>query len=96
MSLKLKRIHVILIAIGIILLIPLVAMQFTNEVDWSVVDFLLMGSLLIGTGLLCELVLRKVKNVNHRIVICIAILIILFLLWAELAVGVFNSPIAGS
>jgi hypothetical protein len=37
---------------GLILLIPLVAMQFTNEVNWSVTDFILMGSLLFGTGTL--------------------------------------------
>ncbi len=96
MSLKLKRIHVIFIAIGIILLIPIVAMQFTSEVNWSLFDFLVMGSLLLGTGLLCELILRKVKNANQRIIFCVVILILLFLLWAELAVGIFGSPIAGS
>ena len=96
MSLKLKRMHFILIAAGIILLIPLAAMQFTNEVNWTLGDFLVMGSILLGTGLLCELILRKVKNANQRIVFCIVILILLFLLWAELGVGIFGSPIAGS
>jgi hypothetical protein len=42
------------IALGtaFILLLPLVAMQFTDEVDWGVADFVLAGALLGGTGLL--------------------------------------------
>jgi hypothetical protein len=37
------------------------AMQFSNNVNWKVLDFAMMGALLFGTGLLCELVLRKLK-----------------------------------
>jgi hypothetical protein len=55
-----------------------------------------MGVLLFGTGLACELVLRKVKKPVHRLLVCGAILFALFLVWAELAVGIFGSPFAGS
>jgi len=71
-------------------------MQFTNEVDWSARDFVIMGVLLFGTGLLCELVMRKVKSVQNRILICAALVFVFLLVWAELAVGVFGSPFAGS
>lgn len=71
-------------------------MQFTNEVAWSVIDFVVAGILLLGTGLAIEFVLRKVKNINHRIIICILILLALLLLWLELAVGLFGTPIAGN
>jgi hypothetical protein len=71
-------------------------MQFTNEVNWDLSDFVVMGVLLLGTGLLCELVLRKVKKTEHRVLICGALLIALFLIWAELAVGIFGTPFAGS
>ena len=71
-------------------------MQFTNEVDWDVFDFAVMGVLLFGVGLLSELVLRKVKPLRNRIIICGAILVAFFLIWAELAVGIFGSLIAGS
>lgn len=93
---KNKRLIIIISAVFILLLIPLIAMQFTNEVDWNIFDFAIMGVLLTGTGLLCELALRKVKSVQNRIIICAAILFILFLIWAELAVGIFGTPFAGS
>lgn len=91
-----KRLVGIMTAVTLLLMIPFVAMQFTSEVDWSLSDFVIMGVLLYGTGLLCELVLRKVKKMQHRLIICGLILAALFLLWAELAVGIFGSPIAGS
>ena len=76
-------------------MLPL-AMQFTNEVNWDLRDFVVMGVLLLGTGLMCELVLRKVKQTQHRVAICAALVVALFLVWAELAVGIFGTPFAGS
>lgn len=90
-----KRLIGILIAIGILLLIPLIAMQFTDEVNWTLYDFIVMGFLLIGTGLLCELVIRKVNKNYLRISLCFVLLLIFFLIWAELAVGIFGTPFAG-
>jgi hypothetical protein len=91
-----KRLVIILTSAGTLLLIPLIAMQFTNEVDWKLADFIIMGVLLFGTGLLCELILRKVKRIENRILLCGAVLLGLFLIWAELAVGIFGTPFAGS
>jgi hypothetical protein len=71
-------------------------MQFSNEVNWSLMDFVLAGILLFGTSLVIELVLRKVKSTKHRLLISGIILLLLFLLWAELAVGIFGSSIAGT
>ena len=96
MMTKNRRLTGILLTVAFLLSIPLVAMQFTNEVDWSAFDFAIAGVLLLGTGLACELVLRKVKKTDHRIAICAVILIALFIIWAELAVGIFGSPLAGS
>jgi hypothetical protein len=80
----------------VLLLLPLIAMQFTGEVKWSFFDFVAAGVLLYGTGLLCEVVLRKVKKMEHRVIICGVILLALLLIWAELAVGIFGTPFAGS
>ena len=91
-----KRLIGIVLAVALILLIPLIAMQFTNEVNWNLFDFVVMGSLLFGTGLMCELVIRKVKNKDYRIGILAVIVVALFLIWAELAVGIFGTPFAGS
>jgi hypothetical protein len=93
---KNKRFIFILLAAAILLLIPFIAMQFTDEVDWKITDFATMGVLLFGSGLLCELVMRSVLSVINRIVICVAILLVVFLIWAELAVGLFGTPFAGS
>lgn len=91
-----KRLTAILITVVLILSVPLIAMQFTNEVKWGVFDFIVMGILLLGTGLTCEFVIRKVKKLEHRILLIAAILVALFLIWAELAVGIFGTPFAGS
>jgi hypothetical protein len=65
-------------------------MQFTDEVNWTLPDFIAAAVLLPCTGLMCELVLRKVKKTKHRIAICLATLAMLLLIWAELAVGIFD------
>ena len=96
MTIQNKRLTGIAIAVAILLLIPLIAMQFSNGVKWSVSDFAAAGVLLLGTGLLCELVLRKVKKIRYRIAICGVILVALLLIWLELAVGIFGTPFAGS
>ena len=93
---KNKRLIGILLTATSILLLPLIAMQFTAEVDWDLFDFLVAGFLLYGTGLTIELVLRKVKDNQKRLILCAAILGVLFLVWAELAVGIFGTPFAGS
>lgn len=54
------------LATAFILLLPLVAMQITDEVAWGVADFVLAGVLLAGTGLLLELAARKPRNIAYR------------------------------
>lgn len=89
------RLIAILSVATCLLLLPLIAMQFSNEVNWKGGDFLIMGVLLYGTGLSCELVMRKVKGRGKRFLVCGIVLIMLFIVWAELAVGVFGTPLAG-
>ncbi|WP_298139358.1 hypothetical protein [Flavobacterium sp.] len=88
---KPKTFLILLSIVLLLILIPLIAMQFTNEVNWSVMDFVMAGILLFGTSLVIELILRKVKSTQHRILISGIILLLLFILWAELAVGIFGS-----
>jgi peptidoglycan/LPS O-acetylase OafA/YrhL len=91
-----KRLTGIVLTVALLLLVPFIAMQFTNEVNWSLFDFVVAGVLLLGTGLLCELVVRKVSKIEYRIAICVVLLIALLLIWLELAVGIFGTPFAGS
>ena len=93
---KNKRLIGIVVTVAFLLLIPLIAMQFTDEVNWSSLDFVTAGVLLLSTGLLCELVIRKIKNARYRIAICAVLLGALALIWIELAVGIFGTPFAGS
>jgi len=71
-------------------------MQFTEEVNWDLADFIVGGVLLLGTGLMCELAIRKISQIKYRIAVCVGILLALILIWAELAVGIFGTPFAGS
>ena len=79
-----------------LLLILLIGMTITDEINWSPFDFFTMGSLLILLGIGINLVSSRVKNLKNR-VLYIGILVIIFMLiWAELAVGLFETPFAGN
>jgi len=79
-----------------LLLIPLIGMSITNEINWSPFDFIIMGSLLIFLSVGINFVSNRVKILKNR-VLYIGILVMIFMLiWAELAVGVFGTPFAGS
>ena len=91
-----QRLSIILLTASLVLLIPLVAMQFTSEVQWTASDFVVAGFLLFGTGLLVEMVLRKTKKGTRRILAVLGVLFLLLLVWLELAVGIFGSPWAGT
>lgn len=91
-----KRMNGILLAIVVLLLIPFTAMQFSEEVNWTVFDFVVAGILLTGTGMACEFVFQKFPKTTHRIAICGSILLLLCLVWVELAVGIFGTPFGGS
>ena len=86
----------ILQMVGLLLIIPLIAMQLTDEVEWSLFDFIIMGTLLLITGLMGEIIFKKVKKYKHRVALYVVVAIIFLLIWAELAVGIFGTPFAGS
>jgi hypothetical protein len=89
--------NIVLFSIPFVLLsIPLIAMQFSKEVKWSLSDFAIAGVILFGTAFTINLILEKFKTAKSRWILILAIFSIVFLLWAELAVGIFGSPFAGS
>lgn len=73
-----------------ILLMPLLAMQFTNEVRWDGKDFVVMGLLLFGTASLFVVAARKTAR-KHRALVGVIFLAAFLYIWAELAVGVFTN-----
>ena len=78
-----------------LLLIPAIAMQFTQEVQWSIGDFLVMGVLLFCLGASLDLLRQKIFSAPRRRIWTLVVVLFFLLLWAEMAVGIFNSPIAG-
>lgn len=83
-------------SLALLLALPALAMQFTGEVDWSASDFLIMGILLGTLGLTIELAIRLLRDWPARLASCAVALLGFFAIWAELAVGVFGTPFAGS
>ena len=90
---KNKRLSIIVSIVFFLLLIPLIAMQFTDEVNWNLFDFVVAAALLLSTGLAIDFVIRKVKSTKYRIALAIIIFTILLLIWAELAVGIFETTL---
>ena len=86
----------ILLGTAAVLLVPLVAMRFTREVSWGPLDFVAAAVLLAGTGSLYVLLTSKLRTPVQRRAIGGGLLLTLMLVWAELAVGIFGSPLAGS
>ena len=77
---------------ALILSVPLVAMQVTDEVVWSRFDFVVAGMLLVGTGLLLELAARTARNHSYRVAAVVAIAAAFLLVWLNLAVGIIGEP----
>jgi hypothetical protein len=95
-ELSAKRLLRIALVTAATLLVPLVAMQFTREVHWTVGDFVSAGVLLMGTGLLFDLAARTIRTRKARVLTIGAIALGFLFVWAELAVGIVGSPFAGS
>jgi len=74
-----------------LILLPLVAMRFTSEVDWSNADFLFAIGLVGGVGLTFELALRLNANRAYRGSVGIALAAAFLLTWINLAVGIIGN-----
>jgi hypothetical protein len=74
-----------------VLLLPLVAMQFSDQVNWSVWDFALAGTLLGGALLTFELVVRKTASRAYRAAAALALAGAFLLIWINGAVGIIGS-----
>ena len=86
-----KNILFLALGVGLILLVPFAAMQFSDEMNWSLFDFILLGALLFGTGLALELLSRQAVNNTHRLALASTLVTSLLLLLVNLAVGVIGS-----
>jgi hypothetical protein len=79
------------LATALILLIPLIAMQMTSEMNWTLFDFAVAAALIFGTGLTYQLVARKAGQIAYRFAVGVALAAAFLLVWINLAVGVIGS-----
>lgn len=75
-------------AAALILLLPLVAMQFTDEVNWTMSDFVFAGILLCGALGAYELAARSTGDPCYRAGAGLAIATLFLLSWSNAAVGI--------
>jgi hypothetical protein len=81
----------------IVLSIPLIAMHFTAEVNWSMGDFIIMRILILSTALAYILISRYASNFIYRVAIGAAIGTTFLMVWANFAVGLIGGgPHAGN
>ena len=76
-------------AAGLILL-PLVAMQFTSEVDWTASDFVFAIVMFGSVGLGLELAVRR-RNRAYTIAAALALLVSFLSVWFTGAVGIIGN-----
>ncbi len=74
-----------------ILMIPLIAMQFTQEVQWTLFDFAVMGILVFGTGSAYQFLAGRSSRTAYKGGAIIAVVASLLLVWMNLAVGIIGS-----
>jgi len=78
-------------AAALILLLPLIAMGFTDQVNWSLADFVFAGGLILGTGIAFEVALRKSRATTYRVAVGVALVAAFLLVWLNAAVGLIGS-----
>lgn len=89
-----KRAILIAKVVGVILLVPLLGNLFSEGWSWGVADFVIMGTLLFGTGMAIDYAVRKVTSPTYRALAILGILAILFAIWIELAVDGVSQALA--
>ena len=74
-----------------LILLPLVAMQFTHEVNWTAADFAFAGALVIGVGVAYELAVKLTGSRVYRSAVAVALAAAFVLIWVNGAVGIIGS-----
>jgi hypothetical protein len=73
------------------LLLPLFAMQITDEVKWDAADFAIFGAMLAAACGTFELAARMTGDTLYRAAVGVAVVAGFILVWINLAVGLIGS-----
>ena len=76
---------------AILLLLPLAAMRFTDEVNWTASDFVFAAVLFGSVGLAFELIVRKSNGLAYRLGAVLAVIGAFLAVWVNGAVGMIGS-----
>ena len=79
-----------------LMLLPYISSQFSDEIDWSIGDVLIGGTLLFALAMLVQFLTVKLKGSKWHVPVIIGVIVIFILIWMELAVGILGTPISRS
>ena len=79
----------------LVLLLPLIGV-ILFDLDWNIFDFLIMGLLILFFSIAINFILNHLNSSKLRLILVLMSVILFLLIWAELAVGVFGTPFAGT
>ena len=94
-----KRIHstvrrqmwYVALATAAILMLPMMGMLLSDEMNWDVFDFLIMGGLLLGVGFTFVLILRLSDSLAYRAAVALALGTGLLLMFVNFGVGIIGA-----
>lgn len=75
--------------VAVLLLLPMVAMRFTEAVDWTAYDFAAAALLLGGGAIAYDMVTRVRRGMASRVMAGAVITLLVAFIWAQGAVGIF-------
>jgi hypothetical protein len=76
---------------ALLLLLPMAAMHFTDEMKWDETDFLVFGAMLLAACGAYELATMMTGNTAYRAAVGVAAVASIILIWMNLAVGIIGS-----
>ena len=89
-GLEIKHVVQVVVVTFLLLLMPAIGMQVNNDVNWSLTDFLVAGTLLFVTGTILQMIVHVVQDKQRRLLFVCGLLLLFAYIWAELAVGIFT------
>ncbi|GAB4296075.1 MAG: hypothetical protein Kow0098_18990 [Ignavibacteriaceae bacterium] len=86
-----RQIIVAAVIAAFLLLVPILAMLFTEQVNWTAFDYFVAWILLFGAGSTYVLIAGMGNVKSYRIAAGIAVGTALIIIWSNLAVGIIGS-----
>lgn len=76
---------------AMLLVLPMIAMRFTEEVNWTASDFVFAALLFGSVGLAFEFIVRRSRSISYRLGAALAVIMAFLTIWANGAVGMIGS-----